>query len=346
VNGVIKSPLVAAREAIDLMERHGLDPSPMVYAVLSAWRAQSNPDLARAIETVIDSGAPLTDKVCDELHQRFFGPGDLARETAAVNEKAIQQIQGVVSDLEAAGNRTSAYSERLVDVTRALERQMEPSRLAALLTGLARTTTEMIVQNKELTTRLNETTREMSALRDALELVRTEALSDPLTGLANRRNFDEVLKLRIAEAETFGSSLSLILCDIDHFKRFNDTWGHQTGDQVIRFIGASLQRNALSDYLVARIGGEEFALILPRTSLNDAVAFAESVRRSVETKKLLRRSTAEELGLVTISSGVGVWRRGEEAKDFIARVDAMLYASKHQGRNCVTADSNDRRTAA
>jgi diguanylate cyclase len=336
----VRAPFSAAREAVDLMERHGLDPSPAAFAVLSVWKTGTHPDLSRALDAHVDSGQELSAAFIEDLHQRFFSGAELAVQAAETGSKIIEEIQGVVKELEVAGSRQDAYGERLSDTKRALERDLEPGRLSALLSSLARSTSEMISQNKKLTDRLNETSKEMGSLKEALDVVRNEALTDTLTGLSNRRSFEDVLKLRMAEADAFGTPLSLILCDIDHFKRFNDTWGHQTGDQVLRFIAANFMQQALSDYTVSRIGGEEFALILPRTSREDAKVFAETVRKSVERKKLLRRSTAEELGLVTVSSGVAEMRGKEALKDFFDRADRCLYASKHAGRNCVTSDEH------
>ena len=125
----------------------------------------------------------------------------------------------------------------------------------------------MSKQNSNLSHKLAQSSQEMEKLRTSLRQARAEALTDALTGIANRKLFDETLRLRKEEADAEKTDLALLLCDIDHFKSFNDTWGHQTGDQVIRFVASALTKFALPDHLVARYGGEEFAVIMPRTSL-------------------------------------------------------------------------------
>jgi diguanylate cyclase len=136
------------------------------------------------------------------------------------------------------------------------------------------------------------------------------------------------------------------MCDIDHFKRFNDTWGHLVGDQVIKFIANTLRTHATGDFLAARYGGEEFAIIMPRTQLREAQTIAAAIHEAVRSKRLTRRSTSESLGAVTISIGLAQRRDFEGAHDLIARADACLYASKRAGRDRITCDAEVDQTSA
>ncbi len=161
---------------------------------------------------------------------------------------------------------------------------------------------------------------------------------DRLSGLANRRLFDETLaaKLRLARADH--TPLCLLMCDIDHFKRFNDTWGHVVGDQVIRYVAGTLKLAVPGDALAARYGGEEFAIIFPRTALQQARAIAEQIHVATGSKRLFRRSTGDSIGNVTVSIGVAQWKAGESASELIERADGCLYFSKRNGRNQITTD--------
>jgi diguanylate cyclase len=129
----------------------------------------------------------------------------------------------------------------------------------------------------------------------------------------------------------------LAVVDIDHFKRFNDTWGHQTGDQVLRYVASVLGRLARTPRMAARYGGEEFALIFPGESEAVVEAALDSVRQEIASRSLRRRSTDDELGAVTISAGYARMKQGETATSLLGRADAALYASKHGGRNRVTS---------
>ena len=173
-----------------------------------------------------------------------------------------------------------------------------------------------------------------------LEAVRNESLTDPLTSLANRKYFDSALEKYIAQSGASGEPLSLLLTDIDHFKAFNDTFGHLTGDQVLRLVGVAVKHNVKGQDIAARYGGEEFAIILPNTALRSALTVADHVRRAVMTKELMKRSTGEHLGRVTISVGVATLRRGETAQALIERADNCLYAAKRCGRNRVMCETD------
>jgi diguanylate cyclase len=164
-------------------------------------------------------------------------------------------------------------------------------------------------------------------------------LTDPLTTLANRKFFEDSIKRFIDECEERDTPLSVILTDIDHFKKFNDTYGHLTGDQVLRLVAIALKQNVKGQDVAARYGGEEFVVLLPRTALMAAVTVADNIRRAVIGKELMRRSTGETLGRVTISLGVACWRRGDTVASLLERADACLYAAKHAGRNCVMAET-------
>ena len=139
----------------------------------------------------------------------------------------------------------------------------------------------------------------------------------------------------IAEALETNEAMSLMLTDIDHFKTFNDNFGHLTGGQVLRLVAMSVKHNVKGEDTTARYGGEEFAVILPNTILRAAVTVAEHIRRAVMAKELVKRSTGEHLGRMTISIGVATLRKGDTGQSLIERADTCLYAAKRHGRNRV-----------
>ena len=152
--------------------------------------------------------------------------------------------------------------------------------------------------------------------------MRRDATTDGLTNLANRKAFDDTFAHACAVSDHKSTSLSLVLLDIDHFKSFNDTWGHQTGDQVIRFVASVIDRLGSSPRFSARYGGEEFAMIFPSDSAEVIEAALEEIRVKVASRMLRRRSTNEYLGRITISSGFAERHPGETALNVIDRADA------------------------
>jgi diguanylate cyclase len=195
----------------------------------------------------------------------------------------------------------------------------------------------MAERNKALEAQVDASAKEVDTLRSKMEAVRKESLIDALTGLANRRSFDEQLTVAIAEAEREATPLCVLMCDIDHFKKFNDTWGHATGDQVLRLVAQCLSSNVKGRDTAARYGGEELVVVLPKTSLAAAMTVAEQIRKAVESRKIIKKATGETLGQVTLSIGGAEYKAGEAAADFVSRADACLYAAKRAGRNRVCA---------
>ena len=155
------------------------------------------------------------------------------------------------------------------------------------------------------------------------------ASTDKLTGLSNRMKFDEVMRFSIDRAKRYNVSLSLILFDIDNFKRVNDVYGHVVGDYVLKIIADIGQGNIRQSDLFARWGGEEFMIIQPDIPQNDAIVLAERLRKEIENYDF------ENVGKVTASFGVTTFKEGDTADSFSIRVDEALYSAKADGRNKV-----------
>jgi diguanylate cyclase len=212
--------------------------------------------------------------------------------------------------------------------------------LRGLIGRLAQTTKDIERVNQKFEIHLKESKHEINQLQAHLEAVRGEILTDPLTTLSNRKHFEQAMIKVVADAHTKATPLSLLLTDIDHFKQFNDTYGHLTGDHVLRLVALSVKHNVKGQDLAARYGGEEFAIILPHTGLLQAATVAEHIRCAVMGRELMKRSTRETLGRVTISVGVAALRPDDTVQSLIERADNCLYAAKRHGRNRVVCESD------
>jgi diguanylate cyclase len=205
---------------------------------------------------------------------------------------------------------------------------------------LISSTKAMEARAQALETDLEKSSRQVTELKSKLDDVRKESLTDPLTGLANRKCFDTELDRAIANARESGEPLTVCMIDIDKFKAFNDRWGHQTGDHVLRLVSHCLSENVKGRDTAARYGGEEFVLILPQTSLSDGVGLANKLRMAVEAKKLVKKSTGDVLGTITISIGAAQFGATDTAASITGRADACLYAAKNSGRNRVVSETD------
>jgi diguanylate cyclase len=242
--------------------------------------------------------------------------------------------------IDAAAGSANSYTESLTSVTDKLSSTKDRESLRVIVESLVATANEMKQNNHVLERALNASKEEINQLQESLEVVRNASLTDPLTSLANRKHFDESLAQAIAESAERSEPLSLLMTDIDNFKNFNDTWGHLTGDQVLRLVAISLKQNVKGQDIAARYGGEEFAVILPNTVLRSALAVADHIRRAVMSKELMKRSTGQNLGRVTISLGCATAREGDTMQSLISRADACLYAAKRSGRNRVICEGD------
>ena len=328
-----------AKTALGLMAERSVAPTPENFELFFAYAAGDNPAVSRIMGDMIAGRRPFTPAVLADLRQRFFTS---ARAEEAVNEAGsgiTNALNAMLTKLEAAGRDTQAYGKTLTAASGQLGGDQSPVAVQTLLDGLISATSHMEARTKELEGELQRSAHEVSELKAKLDDARKETLTDPLTGISNRKAFDVQLEQAMKSAQENGEALSLLVCDIDHFKKFNDKWGHQTGDQVLRLVANCLSENVKGRDTAARYGGEEFAVIVPNTALGDAITLANQIRAAVESKKLVKKSTGDILGVITISIGAAQLRAGEEPTDLINRADACLYAAKAAGRNCVVSET-------
>jgi diguanylate cyclase len=313
---------------------------PRNYEIWYTYATGYNPTLNQVINETLAKNGTLTEADLDHVYATYISAARLDEKIGNVGSRVMDEIDQVMAMIDTAVGSASTYTENLSSVSDELHTIKDRDGLRMIVESLVATANEMMQTNRTLEQRLQTSREEINQLQEDLATVRSESLTDPLTNLANRKHFDDRLKLAMAEAEERSEPLSLIMADIDHFKSFNDTWGHLTGDQVLRLVAMSLSQNVKGQDIAARYGGEEFAVVLPNTVLRSALTVADHIRRAVMSKELLKRSTGQSLGRVTVSFGVATARRGDTAETLIARADTCLYAAKHHGRNRVICETD------
>jgi diguanylate cyclase len=314
--------------------------TPRNYEVWYTYATGYNPALNQGINETLAKNGTLTDADLEQVHATYISAARLSDKIDNVGSRVMDEINQVMAMMDAAVGSASTYTENLNSVSDKLGTSKDREGLRAIVESLVATANEMKQSNEALEQRLSASKEEIHQLQENLAVVRSESLTDPLTSLANRKHFDERLLQCMAEAEERREALSLVMTDIDHFKNFNDTWGHLTGDQVLRLVAISMKQNVKGQDVAARYGGEEFAVILPNTVLRSALTVADHIRRAVMGKELMKRSTGQNLGRVTISLGVATVHKGDTPQSLIARADACLYAAKRNGRNRVICETD------
>ncbi|MET0868788.1 MAG: GGDEF domain-containing protein [Pseudorhodoplanes sp.] len=313
--------------------------TPRNYEVWYSYATGYHPSLNETVNEILARSGTLSEADIEQIFNTYLSPTRLSERIDKVGSRVMDEIEQVMAMVDAAVGSANNYSESLAGVSRDLT-GADREGLRSIVESLVQTTKEMEQANQHLEDRLSASKQEINQLQENLEVVRTESLTDPLTSLSNRKFFDQTLVNAFAEAAAENEAMSLLMTDIDHFKKFNDTYGHLTGDQVLRLVALSVKQNVKGQDIAARYGGEEFAVILPNTVLRSAVTVADHIRRAVMSKELMKRSTGEHLGRVTISIGVATLRRGDNPQSLIGRADACLYAAKRAGRNRVICESD------
>jgi diguanylate cyclase len=324
-----------ARKALQAMEAYQVWPTPLNFELWMHYVAAKDTPLGEAIGRIIEAGEPFTDQLGETLAAKHLPRVLLNGELLTAGDALSRELDTVHRAIESARETNEAYGEQLATASQSLDASAPPV-VRAMVDSLTTATQRVQRENKALEGRLADTTAEVTRLRQHLEIVRRDAMTDGLTNLANRKAFDEALERALESTETKGQPLTLAVLDIDHFKTFNDTWGHQTGDQVIRFVASVIARAGEPPRTAARYGGEEFAIILPGENAGSALEVVEAIREEVASRVLKRRSTNQDLGAVTVSAGLAERLPGEPQASLIERADAALYVSKRGGRNRTT----------
>jgi diguanylate cyclase len=248
---------------------------------------------------------------------------------------------GRVADaVETSGANATGNNEKLRFLSVELRRSAADNpAVGALMDGVLSVARSVREANERLEQQLARSSDEVDTLRRNIDNIQQEAMLDPLTGVKNRKTFDLEINRLIRDAQQTGEPLALIMADVDHFKKFNDKWGHQTGDHVLRLVADVMNANIKGQDVLARYGGEEFSIILPGTSLANAVMLANRIRVAVESRRLKKRRTDEDLGLVTLSMGAAMLQWNDTIETIIERADKCLYAAKNAGRNQVVDEA-------
>ena len=325
------------RLTLPLMSRHKIPATPPNYAVWYAYVSGENPALNDEIDRLVADGEKFTASINAHLYRRFVTEHDIG-EVEQVRSDLGMLIQEVSASLRNAGQDAKSFEGVLDGFTDDVARTDDMKDIGSLLGKLLHATRDMRSNASGLQEHFEEKSREIENLQEQLKAERKRAMSDPLTGLFNRTTLFERIEEAIAGAND-AEPPSIIMFDIDHFKKINDTHGHLIGDRVIRFVAQTLQKNIKGLDTAARFGGEEFTVLLPGTPTNGAVAVAQAIRKVVEDAQLVRADNKKPLGDITISAGVSTFRAGEDLMAFINRADQALYRSKNEGRNRVSAET-------
>lgn len=318
-----------------LLVATGLPPETPVYDLLLRHVEGDDPVLSAAVAAALAIGT-FDLATVSALRQAYCGDQP-SGEVAALVEAAHSQAEALGAQLNASADELASYSVVLAAGEATLGAAEPPgaTTLATLVARLSAATATMIAATARLNHELAEAAQETGRLHDRLRAAEAAAVTDPLTGVLNRRGALKRLEAAQAAARAAASALSIAMVDIDHFKRINDRYGHVMGDEVLRYVAQHLSQSVAPAGIVGRLGGEEFVVMLPDTRLADATGIVDRARASLAARIIRRSDDGSSMGRISFSAGTALARSDEEPVAIIQRADAALYNAKRMGRDRV-----------
>jgi diguanylate cyclase len=320
-----------ASRALQLMAQHNAPATPRNFEMWFTFARGTSPELNKTINILIDNKRPLDGETHRHLFVTYIGQ---QKDWDATHVEISEQLRDVMSSahefLATAISDNRDHVRALGGVASQIQGDVDPRAIIQQLVGEL---SKAVRRAATLEASFGVSLRELDQIRNNLVTAEQRSKTDPLTGLANRVALDEFLRASQMAAMENGRPLAIFLVDIDHFKKFNDNFGHQTGDQVLRLISGILKGSMRSEDLAARFGGEELVAILPGADIHACTAVAEKVREMISRRQLTRRTTGEILSGLTVSIGAAQFVPGETLTNLFERCDRALYAAKHAGRN-------------
>lgn len=337
---LLQTAALNLKKAVPLMLKHQIPTTPINYALWYTYVGEQNPALNAQLDTVIahyNTCPPVSSELL--FRQYVADPVELDVRDMRLNLEAMAtELSQSIRDTNLDATEFQAcINTNFTKLNGIEEGALSVEQVLDLVRNLVKESENIRSSTEYFTAQLQKAQTEIDALKQKLEKSEKDVLYDALTGCLNRRAFDADLAGMLAQAP---EGTCLILVDIDHFKAFNDNYGHQLGDQVLRAVSKRLQEACRDGCKLYRFGGEEFAIIVPKSQLRIARQLAEAMRRGLEKLSLKDRRKDQRIDNITASFGVAQWQEKQVAIHLIERADMLLYEAKRLGRNRVMPMSN------
>jgi diguanylate cyclase len=308
-----------------------LEPTPTNYALAHRYLTAQDRAFNGSVERAMQDGGLSAASAAAMIAERSveLSAADLQVMVADAQARLIEVAEIVSVSREVAAD----YGEALATNAADLEAGASPVTVVGTLMGL---TGSMIERTRGVEEQLRIACEEIRQLRDSLAEAQEAANQDPLTGLPNRRALDTRLAAATESARETGRPFAIAICDIDHFKAFNDRFGHQIGDEVIKFVATSLAKDGGERLFAARYGGEEFVVLFEGVNAKQAGVEIDRIRAAIGARDLKINATGQTLGRLTFSAGVSELGTDDDGSSaMLKRADVSLYEAKRKGRNQV-----------
>lgn len=326
------------RQILPLMINHKISVDPINFALFYDYVSGRNIALNAELDELLSAQAVFTAELSLELFQKYICNASV-NTLEKINQSLMQLITKTSIDIGSTEEKATEASINFQNQSKKLENHQDIHEIKTILAEIIAETQELAESSLLFQAKLNDSKLEIQLLHKELAQVRETAITDGLTGLLNRRAFDQMLDEHIENQKRSAGKLCLLILDLDHFKRINDNFGHRVGDHVLRYTAKLMQQHIAENHYAARYGGEEMAVIMPDTPLNKAMEIAEKIRSALAQYPLKQKDNSESLGKVTLSVGVSAFKASDTLESLIDRADKALYQAKNNGRNQVMVES-------
>lgn len=324
------------RLAVPKMVQHNIVPNPINYALWYSYYSNAFPELNIALDSTIERLGTCPQVVSEELFLSHITDFDGADDVDKIQQALMRLANDLSTSIDETTQSTAGHSNMLKHNLQQLATAEDLNSIddiSPIIKALASSAQSICDSNDKFQRQIESAKSEITNLKSELEDTKTEATRDHLTGLSNRRVFESIYH----EFSEFNNDkdLALIMMDLDKFKVFNDTYGHNMGDQILKFVGKLLQKECAAPVTPVRFGGEEFSILCPLMQVEQAEKLAETLRSKLAKISFVNNKTGAKIPPITASFGVALRQKDENFIDIIERADTALYAAKSSGRNQV-----------
>lgn len=321
------------KKAVPYMVKNKIPANPVNYTLWYHYVANNMPPLNEELDEILKTQGSVTFDQSQELYQHYIISQHLQD-----HQKTLQGFTKLTANLlnhiGQSMQGSEAFGDDLNDNIEHIKQATSAEDIAPIVDNLIKTSENLINANSDFQDKMKLATTEINELREQLQQAEQHAYVDQLTQVYNRHAFDRQLK-QLLQTDSVAENICLILFDLDHFKSFNDDYGHIIGDRVLKRMGELMLQHCPENAIVARYGGEEFAIILNNSNELDAAKLAEHLRQKIQQLRVKMKNSDKVLDNISASFGVTSYQLRENAESFIDRADKALYRAKNNGRNRV-----------
>lgn len=328
-----------SEEALVFIEHYAISKTPNHYTIAYEYAKGDNEGLVHFIDDAIFKQTALNDGFLEVAFNKYIRVTD-DQLINNVQDQLNTIVKDILSQVDPFSKLTNLFEEKMLEAVERIREVTSKEALEEVVTKVAQNTKDMNEASSKLNTNLNSVAGELLTLKKTFAKVKEEALTDSLTQILNRRGLENQFEQLLTKTINNNQPLSLLIIDVDYFKKFNDTFGHLIGDEVLKYIALSCKKRIRPTDIVSRFGGEEFVIVLPDTSQEEAIKTAEQIRTAFEKTKLQRKEEPKDLGKLTVSIGVSKFKTNDTLESIFERADKALYLAKEKGRNCVKSEDD------